>query len=70
MSFVIENAQDGLPTYFAPKAGRNLAAGSGWIADRDEALQFARERDAQAFLDVYLPGFAPFCTITRYERPA
>jgi hypothetical protein len=71
MAYVLQNNSDGLPTYFSAKVGRNLGAGSGgWVAEPDEALQFAREQDARTFADAYLPHLAPFCTITRHERPA
>lgn len=69
MAFVLTDNANGLPTYFSAKAGRNLGAGGGgWIADPEEALQFAREQDARSFADAYLPHISPFCTITRHER--
>ena len=67
MAFLIENSGDGMPMWFAPRVARKLGAGAGWTGNKDEAIQFAREDDAQAFMECYLPNMAPFCTITRHE---
>lgn len=71
MAFLIQNTNDGLPAFYSPRIGRDFGAGAGgWTANQAEALQFAREQDAQTFMECFLPNVAPFCTITRHEGTA
>lgn len=56
--------------YYSPIAGRAMgAAGNGWVAEDQisKALGFARQEDAQAFLDVHLPHQAPYCHIIMHQ---
>lgn len=72
MRFVIQRTEEGVTTYFSASAGRNLGAGGqgGWISEHDKALSFARLRDTEEFIEVYLPHVGPFCTPTRIGSAA
>lgn len=62
--FVIRQSHDGLPMFFSARKGRELGGGgNGWVGSADEALMFARSKDAQEFLDIYLVPLAPFCNV-------
>lgn len=56
MRFAISQQGEGLPVYFQKV--------STWVNDSQDALLFARERDAQTFIDNYLPHLSTVCTIT------
>lgn len=70
LAFVIVNNQDGVPRFLSPAAGRSTGAGAGWIEKADDALAFARRRDAQTYLDFHGGHMAPICSITEREVAA
>lgn len=64
MTFGIQmRGDDGLPTLYSISVARQFGTPHGWTAERDQALQFAREIDATQFLAAFLPHQAPFCTV-------
>lgn len=64
MSFVIEQDDGAGSVFYSAKEGRNFGSpGGGWTGEQNNALQFARERDAREFLEVFIPQQAPFCTV-------
>jgi hypothetical protein len=68
--FVIRQSHEGLPMFFSARAGRELGGGGGgWVGEPNEALMFARAKDAQEFIDVYLVPLAPFCNVIAHTTP-
>jgi hypothetical protein len=54
----------GIPSYFSMTVGRDLGSPlGGWVNEPEKALQFARTKDAQAFLDKMLSFAAPFSEV-------
>jgi hypothetical protein len=70
IAFLIVNNQDGVPRFLSPTAGRSSGGGAGWIEKADEALAFARRRDAQTYLEFHVPHIAPICSIAEREVAA
>lgn len=71
MSYVIQRTDDGLPVFFSLKVARDYASPTGgWSGDMKGALQFARERDVQAFVKAYLKELAPWCDAVPYVEEA
>lgn len=69
MSYIIQRTDSGLPAYFSPKVARQYGAGgSGWTQERDHAISFTEERDAQEFIDTYLIHEGPFCVPVHHNR--
>lgn len=65
--FVIRQSHEGLPMFFSARKGRELGgAGNGWVESADESMLFARAKDAQEFVDVYLAPLAPFCNVIEH----
>lgn len=54
---------DGVPAFYSVDVGRQFGSFHGWTLERDKALQFAREKDAQTFLDIFLPQLAANCQV-------
>ena len=53
--FVIQRVSDRYPNYCSPSIGRRLGVGAnGWTEDADEAMHFARSKDAQDFINAFL----------------
>lgn len=67
-AFLIRQSLDGVPSFYSARVGRDYGTPHGWTQQAEEAMQFARERDAQAFIDTFLMHQAPFCQITPHER--
>lgn len=67
LGHIIMQAADGLPAYYSPTEGRRAGATHGWTSDKDKALHFLRARDAQDFLDVFLPHAASFSEVQPHE---
>jgi hypothetical protein len=61
--YLIVESSSGMPAYYSIEVGRKLGASHGWTNEREQALQFVRERDARNFTDTFLPNVAPFATI-------
>jgi len=68
--FVVRQSHEGLPMFFSARIGRDLGSGvGGWVGTPDEALMFARAKDAQEFIDSYLTPLAPFCNVIAHTTP-
>lgn len=53
--YAIRRDSNGLPVFYSAATGRKLGQPlGGWVNQPDEALQFARERDASEFVDCFL----------------
>jgi len=64
MGFVIEDRTSGVPHFFSMDCGVDFANNTGgWVPLMDDALQFARRRDALKFMEMRLPFDAPNCKI-------
>lgn len=61
---------DPLPTFFSIEVARGHGAAAGWTNEKAKALAFARAKDAQLFLETYLPFAAPNCTLLPTEIEA
>ena len=69
MSFVIVRSDTGTATMFSLSAGRDWASPvGGWVSEPVKALQFAREKDGQQFLDGMLHYAAPFCMVQSLDQ--
>lgn len=54
--YVIElNGSEGRDAWFSIKVAKDIAASMGWTHELEDATQFAREQDAQHFIDRYIP---------------
>jgi len=62
--FTICDRTGGMPSYFSLEVARDFGANHGWTCEPEAALGFARESDAMAFMEKYLPHIAPYATIT------
>lgn len=60
---LIANTVDGVPSYYAPDAGRRFGTPHFWTPEKVKALQFARAEDAQAFLATFLPHEVMSCQV-------
>lgn len=70
-AFIIQlQNSDGAPAWYAADAGRRFGQPHAWVSDRNEALMFARAKDAQAFLTTFLPGSVAYSTIVPHQVPA
>jgi hypothetical protein len=58
---------DGVPSFYSLEAGRAVGSLHGWSQERDKALQFEREKDAQGFVNAFLPNVAPFATVVEIK---
>jgi hypothetical protein len=58
---------DGTPSFYSLEAGRTIGSLHGWSQERDKALQFEREKDAQGFVNAFLPNVAPFATVVEIK---
>lgn len=65
IGYVICDRGEGVPSYYHPAAGRRFGSPHGWLPTVGEALQFVREQDAKAFLEVFLPQLAPNLEIVK-----
>jgi len=55
VSYAILRKDNGVPTYYSAKTGRQWGnPGGGWVNDAKDAMQFAREQDAKEFMDCFL----------------
>lgn len=51
---ILKNGQGGA-VYFSPRTGRQLGNPlGGWVTEKADAIQFARDKDAQEFIDTFL----------------
>jgi hypothetical protein len=64
-SWIIEMDGD-VPTYFAPEMGVLMGNATGGWGDRNEAMRFARERDARMFITAFLPHLKLVCKAVKY----
>lgn len=63
------DSSDGLPLYYDPGAGRNTGHGfNGWSQDKEQALGFAAQHDAQRFIDAMLLRNAASCRPVVHTR--
>jgi DnaJ-domain-containing protein 1 len=67
VSYLIEQGDGILATYYSAKAGRDFGAASGWVRDRAAATQFATEDEALAQLE-RMPHLAPMCRLVEDIR--
>lgn len=61
---------DGIERFYSPRAGRSIGAAAGWTEKPAEALAFARERDAQTFLEFHLPHMQGAARVVTQELAA
>lgn len=60
---IIERFDNGLPTYFSEKIGRDFGQpAGGWASERDQATLFT-ETEAEHLLEHGLSNMAPFCKV-------
>lgn len=67
LAYLIQQNHDGRPIYFAPGIARQHAASSGWSENPELGVAFARERDATAFRDHFLPHLTLMTTVVAKE---
>jgi len=67
MSYLIARTDIGLKDYFSLSAGRDQGSPlGGWVADPDKAIQFGRAKDANQFMEQFIPHSAPFCEVVKH----
>lgn len=56
IAWLIRLDGEAAPVYYAPQLGRATGhAGSGWTAEKDQAIGFASKLDADAFIAAQMP---------------
>jgi len=65
--FLLTRNDDGFPTFYSCKVGRELGSPvGGWSDDKKKALRFSRAEDAQDFMEMYLPHSAAYASVSQH----